>query len=436
MLSRSAETLRKPTRQSLVSALFFLLLMAQALGVAGQSGIRPPPSPTPAVPGKTESAFVPDRNRDEYQLAFGKGYELKRGQKGDPDQQWENYTAGFIDELNRIGAQGYRVISIASSPRLAVLKRAEQQYEYSIIQISNHKRIVDGDAQFGPKYAAWAQKGFRVADYTVFYDWCWPGQWNENGNWEPVDCTYRSEALLERQKNAESPHSYEIVSAPLTLSKEKIETGLEERLANVRKRKLYPTHMLTRFQLLTQSSLGNMDFIGDEYETEMVSGDVKKRITELAQHGYRLLLRPLWFQAAIMHRKKGTQAATSYIWVSEKKLEQELPALQRQGLIYRMSYGCAIGMLSQPHMIFEQPSERDGKQREYKIVGIELNLIENDATQRMEFKLSSASINITPELNRLTKEGFEVRDFFACDMSDKKTKSSRARILLERVSSK
>jgi hypothetical protein len=51
----------------------------------------------------------------------------------------------------------------------------------------------------------------------------------------------------------------------------------------------------------------------------------------------------------------------------------------------------------------------------------------------MEFKLSSASINIAAELNRLTKEGFEVRDFFACDMSFKKTKPSRAGILLERV---
>lgn len=408
--------MRKPIRQSLVSALFFLLLMASGFSVAGQSGVKPPPLPTPA---RTEPAFSADPNRDEYKLAFGKGYELKR--ERDREQQWEKYTAGFIDELNRIGAQGYRVVSIASSPRLAVLKRTDQQYEYSIIQISNHKRIADGDAQFGPKYKEWAEKGFRVADYTVFYDWCWPGEWKENGNWEPVDCTYRSEALLERQKNAEAPHGFEIVFAPLSLSREKIEIGLEERLSNLRKRKLYPTHMLTRFQLLTQSPLGAVDFIDDEYETEIVSSDVQKRINELAQRGYRLLLRPLSFQAAIMHRKKGTTAPASYVWVNEKKLERELPELQQRGLIYRMSYGCAVGTLSAPHMIFEQPSERDGKQREYKSVGIDTNL---DVTA------------ITAELNRLAKEGFAVRDFFACEMSDKKTSSSRARILLERVSSR
>lgn len=91
--------------------------------MAGQSGIRPPPQ-TPSAPGKAKYEFVPDPNRDEYQLAFTKRYELKRGQKIDQDQQWEQYTAGFIDELNRIGAQGYRLISIALSPRLAVLGRS------------------------------------------------------------------------------------------------------------------------------------------------------------------------------------------------------------------------------------------------------------------------------------------------------------------------
>jgi hypothetical protein len=423
--------MRIPSSQSRVAALLFLLLLAQVFGVAGQSGIRPPLQ-APAAPGKAESELVPDPNRDEYQLAFTKDYELKRGQKVDPEQQWEQYTEGFIDELNRIGAQGYRVISIALSPRIAVLRRSEHQYEYSILQVINHNRRVIGDAQFEPKYASWAREGFRVADYTVLYDWCWPGKLDENGNWEPVDCTYRSEVLLERQKNAASPHSYEIVSAPLTFSKEKIETELEEGLSNARKRNLYPTHMLTRFQVLTQSPLRNDDFIGDEYETEMVSGDVKKRINDLARHGYRLILRPLWLQAAIMHRKKGTTIPASYIWVSEKKLGQELPGLQQRGLIYRLSHGCVVGSLYEPHMIFEQPSERDGKQREYKTLGIELNEFENNAAQRMEFKLSSASINITAELNRLTKEGFEVRDFFACDMSFKKTKPSRASILLER----
>jgi hypothetical protein len=420
-------------RNSSHSLAVLLLLLALVFGVAGQSGRTPPPPP-PATPAKAESAFVPDPNRDEYRLVFSKAYEAPRkGQKLALEQQWEHYTAGFVAELNRIGAQGYRVISIALSPLAAVVKRSDQQYEYEMLQVVNQKRFFDGNAQFGPRYAPWARKGFRVADYFVLYDWCWPGKWDENGNWEPLDCTYHSQVLLERQKNAEAPRKYDIVSARLTFSKEKLESGLTEELNDARKTNLYPTHMLTKFQLLTQSPVSTEDFIGDEYEMEIVTGDVKKRVNELAQRGYRLILRPLGLQAAIMHRKNGTTTPASYIWVNEKKLEQELPGLQQQGAAYRMSDGCAAGSLFQPQMIFEQPSEIDGKHREYKTLAFELNELQNDATQRVEFELSPASIKAIAEFNRLTKDGFEVRDFFACDMSNKKTRPSRVKLLLERA---
>jgi hypothetical protein len=120
------------------------------------------------------------------------------------------------------------VISVALSPRVAVLRRSDRQYAYTILQITNHKRRFDGDAQFGPLYALWAGKGFRVADYFVLYDWCWPGRWDDNGNWEPVDCTYHSQALLEQQKDAEIPQSYKIASARLTFSKEKLDIWVNE----------------------------------------------------------------------------------------------------------------------------------------------------------------------------------------------------------------
>lgn|GEM_PF-1585772 len=432
ILGQTVETMRiRNHSQSLATALVFLILLPPVFGGVGQSGRTPPPQTTTA-PAKPESVFDP--NRDEYRLVFTKGYEaFTKGQKVDLDEQWKHYTADFIAELNRIGAQGYRVVSIALSPLAAVVKRSNEQYEYGMLQVINQKRVFDGNAQFGPRYAPWARKGFRVVDYFVLYDWCWPGKWDENGNWEPVDCTYHSQVLLERQKNAEAPRKYDIVSARLTFSKEKLETGLTEELNDARKTNLYPTHMLTKFQLLTQSPIGAEDFPGDEYEMEIVSGDVKKRINELAQQGYRLILRPLALQAAVMHRKKGMTTPASYIWVNEKKLEQELPRLQQQGAIYRMSDGCAAGSLFQPQMIFEQPSERDGKQREYKTLAFELNELQNDATQRVESELSPASIKAVAEFNRLTKDGFEVRDFFACDMSDKKARPSRVKLLLERV---
>jgi hypothetical protein len=46
---------------------------------------------------------------------------------------------------------------------------------------------------------------------------------------------------------------------------------------------------------------------------------------------------------------------------------------------------------------------------------------------------SSVVNSATKELNRLSKEGFVVRDFVCCQMGNKKGKPARAKILLERA---
>jgi hypothetical protein len=90
---------------------------------------------------------------------------------------------------------------------------------------------------------------------------------------------------------------------------------------------------------------------------------MRKRTNALAQQGYRLFIRPLLLEAAVMHRQKGMTDPASYTWVIEKKIEQELARLQEQGAIYRMNYGCDTGFADRWPMIFEQPSVRDGKPR-------------------------------------------------------------------------
>jgi len=409
-------------------ALLLLLLIAQVFGVAGQSGRKPamPAPQSPEAPVNPETAFVPDPNRDEYQLIFSKIPEAEKvSHTLGSWERWEFHEASFSDDLTRVGMKGYRLVSIALSPRLAIMRRAEHQYEYAVVEIRSRRRMFPNDPKFGLTYASWARKGFRVADYFVLYDFCDGPHWvtsDGSDRYEPVDCMYESQMVLERQKNAETPRNYEIVNGPLTFSKKKLVGGLAEELNNARETNLYPTHLLTKFQLLTQSPADTGNIAADEYEMEIVSGDVKKRVNALAQRGYRLILRPLGFDAAVMHRKKGATNPASYIWIGEKRLEQELPRLQEQGAIYRMNYGCTSVWGAGP-MILEQPQVRDIKRREYKVLAIEFKEIDNFAKKR-------------EELNRLTKEGFEVRDFFACDMSDKKTRRSRVKILLERVSSK
>jgi hypothetical protein len=413
-------------------AVLLLLLMVQAERGVGQAGRKPPPQPPPAVV-KTEPTFAPDPNRGEYQLIYSKISEAEKRSLSRKLSSWErreHHAASFSDDLTHVGEQGYRLASIGLSPRLAVMRRTDHQYEYAVVQIASRKSFFPNDPEFERTFAPWARKGFRIADYIVLSDYC------EMRSDDPintpndlrVDCTYYSQMVLERRKNADimPPSSYRTVYARPTYSKAKLKTGLLEELDNARKTNLHPTHMLTRFQLLTQSGLGIKDLLGDEYETEVLNGDVRKRVNELSQLGYRLILRPHLYEAGVMHRKKGATDPTSYVWLGEKSVEQELPRLAEQGAIYRMNYGCAT--YAYTHLIVEQPSVSDGKRREYKVLPIELK--ETDAD------FSSGSNSIIREFNRLTKEGFEPRAFFACALSDKKEKPSRAKLLLERVSNK
>lgn len=245
------------------------------------------------------------------------------------------------------------------------------------------------------------------------------------------DCTYSSIVVLERRIGVRLPHEYDIINGPLTFSTKKLEGELLEEINDVRTTNLYPTHMLTKSQLLRQSPSSIDDVALADYEIEIVAGDMKKRTNALAQQGYRLIIRPL-LDAAVMHRKKDVTDPSSYIWVREKNIEQELARLQEQGAIYRMNYGCTNGLTDRTEMIFERPSIRDGKQREYKILTIELKPLRNEAKEDSEFELSSGSKNGIQEFRRLTEEGFAVRDFFGCHLSDKK-RPSQFRIFLERV---
>src|SRR5205814_8234018 len=113
------------------------------------------------------------------------------------------------------------------------------------------------------------------------------------------------------------PH---IVHVQPTFSKEQLETALADEPNNALKTNLYPTRMHTNFQLLAQSPTDTEDARAGNFEIEIITGDVKKKINELAQRGYRLLLRPHLFEAAVMHRKKDSTAASSYAWIGEKQL--------------------------------------------------------------------------------------------------------------------
>ena len=103
------------TTSFIATTLFFVLSLAHVSTLNGQSGRKSPPQPL--RPYQPEAAFVPDPKRDEYQLVISQILkETVKGRLGSWDR-WEYYAADFSDALTRVGAQGYRLVSIAFSPQ-------------------------------------------------------------------------------------------------------------------------------------------------------------------------------------------------------------------------------------------------------------------------------------------------------------------------------
>jgi len=427
-------------KSSVLTALFlWALLLTPTLRALAQAGRKNPPPQPAASPGNadTQPAYVPDPNRDEYKLVFPKGYgnslDLttvpkillgKKAREQDAERGWKDYQYSFIDQINEAGAQGYRLVSLALYPKMAILRRDQIQHEYEMFEtISPH---YFSDAEFERKYAPLARKGFRVDE--CFYLW---GGCDTPRRSRVEQCEYRRFFVVERERHVRTANEFEVLTPHLSFNAKKIETELTEQISTAVKSGLSPTHMITRFEVLVQSAAGRDDSATTGYELQVAAGNLK-RVNELAQQGYRLMLRPYEFEVAVMYRKMGQGTPVSYARIREKKLEQELPRLQKQGAIYRMTYGCH-GIWNGT-MIFEQPSVSDGKQLEYRVLTLELQRVENVAEQKVEFQLTPASKETMETLNRLAKEGFEVRDLFACDMSDYEKKGlSRVKILLERV---
>src|SRR5262245_53857556 len=209
--------------------LLLIFLPAISLSAAGQAGRKPVPQApqTTAAPGQPASAFVPDANRDEYQLVFSKVPESEKVSR--PLKPWdrrEDYKASFSDDLTHVGMRGYRLVSIALSPRFAIMKRAERQYEYAVVEIQSRRPMFPNDPKFELTYAPWAQKGFRVADYFVLSSSCDDAHeftGDDSYRFPQIDCTYEGEMVLERQPNAEAPRNYKIVNARPTYSSKKLE---------------------------------------------------------------------------------------------------------------------------------------------------------------------------------------------------------------------
>lgn len=412
---------------SVFSVVVLTIPLLSALAHSGKdvpaASSKPTPSPETTPPNQAEnkSSFVVERSAETYKLVFPTVPGLET----------------FGEQLNQAGEQRYKLTSAvyrwqrARNPQIvpvAILKLDEVKHEYAWFKtVSNSLTAIVG---FEAQYRRLSQQGFRLIDLFLTESFCDDG--------DPVGivlgggCKINHLFLLERQKGVEKPIKFILADSPPAPGfKTKMARELTEQIKEKLADGFYPTAVFSAWQILLTHA-ENTDELADNPDVQVVTSfDVRGKVNELAKQGYRLLL--INKRGAVMYRKGLTAAPLTYISlkVSDKRFDERIAKLQENGAIYRMTYSGNTG--TEDQLMFEQGPVADGKRREYKVLNLEFQVMEDLPRRKGDpgetrIELTAASKETMKLLNAMAQEGYVVRDLFVSA-----SVSSNVSVLLERT---
>lgn len=413
-----------------------IVLLTPFFGASAQSGrVVPKPTPTPSPelpkPPEAKPKFVVDPNGDRYKLLFSRGYEDKllykdppksrkekkereKEREKDADRRIKAYWGSFIEQINQAGDQGYRIISTAGQGTLAIARLDEVRYEYALFDTGSNFFFAKGS--FEEKYAELSKQGFSLVDHLSSSRSCESENtvYDEHGPVPqifPPRCEYHDRFLVEREKGVDIPRQFRLVRHVPRWRALKGDATLTTQVNDYLAVGLYPTHALSKYEILLQPTTAKEKLLPDELEMQVFTGNMqkmRKKVNELAQQGYRLALTQ--YETAVMYRRRDVTTPVSYVWLDvlkKESIETRLAHLQRQGAIYRMIYTNIFS--AKPELVFEQPIVGGSQRHEYKVLEFELNEVENVAQKKVDVDLTPLSKESVKTLNSLVKEGFEIR---------------------------
>ena len=365
---------------------------------------------------------VVDSKADKYKLIFPIRY------TGDIKKDYKymrlNITlsegrSSFLEELNRVGAEGYKFAAADHNYSAALVKLDEGQYEYRHFETeSNYLYSKNG---FKNNHETLIGQGFRFVQHSMLLGYC---QTPENSFLE--ECEYQDLFLYEKEKNGKSPLPYSVFgSIGGWKNSPELEMGREisEKMAD----DYLPVAAFSAFEILLQKTSESDALLADLPEIKVVRSllwrkHLSSKVNELAQQGYRLGVATSGI--VIMYRHKNETAPVSYVWLQTKgkNFEKELAKLAAQGAIYRATYPTDGG--DKKTLIFEVPQTGITKKREYRVLRFDFEIEQNSDTT-ISRKLTPESDETLKTLNKLAREGFIARDVFYSDKTS---------VLLERES--
>jgi hypothetical protein len=320
---------------------------------------------------------------------------------------------GFVEQLNKAGAEGYRLSSFVyahSGLPVGVVRRATARYEYTWVAARYGYDWLEGAGGFKQKFASLSQKGFRLADYAHIELYCQPiGSENTSLGIEAVgrECASVNLFLLERELGVERPARFAVLGwekNPAMPAAAEFKRKLSEGL--------FPKHVFSGYDIWFEEGDGGDRRWEGGGEIELVwydpswwGSDTNRSVNKWAKRGYRVGL--INWDTAVMYRNTGS-TGFNYVWVDAKKksFEKQLGRLQAKGAVYVATYE------EEHKLIFERRLPDDGKRHEYRVLKFDFRFEEDGGGNRVRIALAAQGEEALRALRDLVREGFAVRDLF------------------------
>lgn len=327
-----------------------------------------------------------------------------------------------IEEMNRAGAEGYRLLLANRNSFFTLMKLDEGQYQYQALEITNN--FTRWKIGFSEEHDRLAQRGFRFNTQYPLY---------QGGVFDPQIASQEendlTNAFFYEKVTGRKPLPRQTVIAATYNSKQSPDAELTAKLNQQLTAGFYPVAILSQFEILLEEAADKNELLDGQPEFLILTGKragdkLLKRVKSLLKQGYRL-----WMGKdgiALLYRYKTAAASpVSYVWlepIKQKKYQKELEKLSALGAKFRTVY--ITGNLEYENMlVFEVPKVADGKKREYKALEFAFVRTYNEAENSSGMEFTPESQETLKTFHQLIKEGFKPRELFH---------SGKVSVLLER----
>ena len=381
-------------------------------GRTSEPGTQPAPTPMPrAAPLKPPAdKSVAGADFDKFKFVFAKSVKGK-ATSSDLAEYKRNITAcldSLVEEMNRAGADGYRLVSAARIGFVALMKLDEGQYQYRHFEIINN--FTRWRADFNQEHEELTRDGFRFVDFFSIYTT--REVFNPQVSTKAED-EFTNLFLYEKERGRRRANKQLLVTAGRNAG-EQASAELSARIGEKFAEGFYPISVLSPFEILLEQVADKNDLLDDQPEVQIIdeaqAGNIKRKVNALAKQGYRIGL--VNNGIFVMYRRRHTSLPpVSYDWLQphKKGFEKELAQVQAQGAIYRAVY-VSLSDDFRNKLIFEVPQIGVNPPREYRIIKFDFDYTENEAENKTYYELTAASKEKWRTMERLIEEGFEMRD--------------------------